>query len=241
MSTPITPDRTIGDLVTERPARARIFENFGIDFCCGGGKSLARACGEKNLDAQQIIGVLNLLDAAPAADETDWSKQPLSALADHIERTHHAYLRRQLPWLDQVTEKVARRHGDRDPRLVELRLVFTTFAAELGAHMQKEEQVLFPLVRRLEQGDGSAAAPCGGSIRNPIAQMVREHDDAGDALARMRELTDDYAVPEGACNTFRAMLEALRELELDMHRHVHKENSILFPRAAAAEAALQPA
>jgi regulator of cell morphogenesis and NO signaling len=236
MST-ITLDRTVGDLVTEKPARARIFETFGIDFCCGGKKPLAQACQEKNLDPKQIVGVLAVLDQQVVQTEPDWSAQPMAALCDHIEQTHHAYLRRQLPWLDFVTEKVARRHGDHDPRLVQVREIFIAFKAELESHMAKEEQVLFPIVRKIEASKEAFRSHCG-SVQNPIRVMIAEHDDAGHAMGQFAALTDGYVPPDGACNTYRAMLDGLKEIELDMHRHVHKENSILFPRAIEAEARL---
>jgi regulator of cell morphogenesis and NO signaling len=236
MST-ITLTRTVGELVTEKPARARIFETFGIDFCCGGKKPLEQACREKNLDPTQIVGVLNVLDQQVVTQEPDWSKAPMSELADHIVKTHHDYLRRQLPWLDFVTDKVARRHGDHDPRLLQVREIFISFKVELESHMAKEEQVLFPIVRRLESSTAPVRSHCG-SVQNPIRVMIAEHDDAGHAMSQFAALTDGYVPPDGACNTYRAMLDGLKELELDMHRHVHKENSILFPRAIEAEAKL---
>jgi regulator of cell morphogenesis and NO signaling len=232
-----TLERTVGQLVTERPGRARIFESFGIDYCCGGKKPLEVACREKGVDPKTVLGVLAVLDEQrPDATETDWSQAGLTELADHIERSHHASLKRELPRLSFLTTKVAHAHGGHRPELVELRDVFDAFRAELEAHMAKEEHVLFPLCRKLDAGVPTRSH-CG-SVANPIRVMVQEHDDAGDALARMRSLTDGYAVPPGACNTYRAMLAALAELELDMHRHVHKENSILFPKAIDAESRL---
>jgi regulator of cell morphogenesis and NO signaling len=230
---------TVGQLVIERPARARIFESFGIDYCCGGKQPLGQAIREKGLDEKTVLGVLDAFDQqqSPQADR-DWSQATLAELADHIEQTHHAYLKTELPRLEFLVHKVANRHGEHRPQLVELAHVFDAFKAELASHMYKEEAILFPICRQLDGSTPPAQFHCG-SVRNPIAVMMREHDDAGDALKRMRELTDDYTAPADACNTYRALFDSLRELEFDMHRHVHKENSILFPRAVEAEASVQ--
>jgi regulator of cell morphogenesis and NO signaling len=231
-------ETTVGQLVTERPGRARVFEAFGIDYCCGGKKPLAQAIREKGLDQRAVLRVLETFGEQAPATERDWSKSSLTALADHIEQTHHAYLKRELPRLEFLVNKVANRHGSHTPQLVELAGVFAAFKLELESHMQKEEVVLFPVCRRMER----ASAPQQlhrGSVENPIAVMIHEHDDAGDALKRMRELTDDYTPPADACNTYRALFDSLRELEQDMHRHVHKENSILFPKALELEQKLR--
>ncbi|HEY7089694.1 MAG TPA: iron-sulfur cluster repair di-iron protein [Tepidisphaeraceae bacterium] len=227
----------VGQLVSQRPARARIFDSFGIDYCCGGGKSLAAACSARNLDVDTVVAVLRAFDAEAAApaDSRDWTKASMAELCDHIEQTHHAYLKQELPRLEQCLRKIAARHGPGDARLVELLDVFLSFRAELEQHAMKEERILFPLIRRLEAGDSPTTFHCG-SVNNPIRVMVMEHDHAGAALARMRDLTDGYQAPPDACNTYRSTMDAMLQLERDMHRHVHKENSILFPRAAEAEA-----
>ena len=228
-------ETTVGQLVTERPARARIFESFGIDYCCGGKKPLAQAIKDKGLDEKTVLGVLDAFDDAAPAAEKNWGDAGLAELADHIEATHHAYLKTELPRLEFLVNKVATRHGEHNPKLIELARVFAIFKAELESHMYKEEVILFPICRQLETATSPQRFHCG-SVQNPIAVMVREHDDAGDALSRMRELTDNYTAPADACNTYRALFDSLRQLEQDMHRHVHKENSILFPKAAEAEA-----
>ena len=227
-------ETTVGQLVTERPGRARIFESFGIDYCCGGKKPLAEAIREKGLDQQMVLRILDTFDEQAPDTERDWSRSSLTALADHIEQTHHAYLKSELPRLEYLVNKVANRHGSHTPHLVELARVFAAFKFELESHMKKEEVILFPICRQLDNATGPQRFHCG-SVENPIAVMVREHEDAGDALRRMRELTDDYTPPLDACNTYRALFDSLRELELDMYRHVHKENSILFPKALELE------
>ena len=237
IATPSKLQTTVGQLVTERPARARIFEKIGIDYCCGGKKPLAQAIAEKGLDQNTVLRILNTFDEQAPAVERDWSKATLTELADHIEQTHHAYLKTELPRLEFLVNKVAHRHGDHTPRLIELAQVFSAFKSELESHMQKEEVVLFPICRQLDLAGGPQRFHCS-SVQNPIAVMIREHDDAGEALARMRRLTNDYTPPLDACNTYRALFDSLRQLEQDMHRHVHKENSILFPKTAELEAKL---
>lgn len=219
----------VGELVAQRPARARVFEELGIDYCCGGKRPLKEVCEEEGLDVARVADRLEKAEAS-ASDEVDWNSRSMSELADHIERTHHAYLKAELPRLSALVAKVAGRHGPNHPELSLFARVFEGVRAELEAHMTKEEQILFPAIRRLEADpDGSAFS--GESLAGPIQVMEHEHDSAGEALARMRELTDDYAVPADACNSYRAMLHDLERLEEDMHAHIHKENNILFPRA----------
>jgi regulator of cell morphogenesis and NO signaling len=234
----MNPQTTVGQLVVERPARARVFEKFGIDYCCGGKKPLLSVCQEKGLNADDVLGALNVADGAgPSGTEQDWGRATLMELADHIVATHHAYLKAELPRLDHLTERVTRVHGAKHPELEKVRGTFLALKAELEQHMMKEEMILFPLCRQLEAADGPVESHCG-SVANPIRVMMLEHDDAGAALATMRTLTGDYVPPEDACNTYRAMLSGLAELEADMHQHVHKENNILFPRAVEREQAL---
>jgi regulator of cell morphogenesis and NO signaling len=231
----VTQEATVGQLVVERPGRARVFEKLGIDDCCGGKRPLAAACSARGLDAQTVVRLLEAMEDVPDVSQADWSQRTMSDLADHIEQTHHAYLKEELPRLHGLLEKIAAKHGPSRPTLVDLLEVFTAFRDELESHMAKEERILFPMVRQLETSRGAPAFHCG-SIRNPIAVMVAEHDNAGAALERMRKLSDDFTPPADACNTYRAAFDALAELEADMHQHVHKENNILFPRAAEAEA-----
>lgn len=235
----VQANQSVGELVVEHPHRSRIFEHLGIDYCCGGKMSLLEACQRKGLD---LTSVMETLDHAGSGHDVEGagknpSEMSLTELADHIEAVHHDYLRSELPRIDQLVNKVANAHGQRDPRLVRLVSIFAGFREELMMHMRKEEQILFPIIREFESGTTSGGAHCG-SVANPIREMEAEHDDAGDALEQMRELTDGYGVPEMACNTHRAMLDALTYLERDMHTHVHKENSILFPRAIQLESEL---
>jgi regulator of cell morphogenesis and NO signaling len=231
---------TVGSVVARDPDLSRVFESFGIDYCCGGKKSLAEACSEKGLDPSEVLQQLSDTQATRKGNGNGVSPATMSLteLADHIEQTHHAYLRTELPRLDFMTKKVSAVHGDKEPRLRELRDTFVSLAEELSSHMFKEEQILFPMIRQLEASETAPAFHCG-SLANPVTQMEAEHDIAGSALERQRELTDDYQPPDWACNTFRAMVDALARLEDDLHQHIHKENNVLFPRALKLEAKKQ--
>jgi len=229
-------DVTVGQLVAERPSRARVFEKLGIDYCCGGKLPLARACEERGIAADEVRRQLEDQDRRNTdTSERDWRSANLRDLCDHIEQRHHAKLKEELPRLEFLTGKIARVHGKRHPELIELYHLFQLFKSDMEAHMHKEEQILFPLCRNLETG-GAADAPM--SIERPVAVMVHEHEDAGRDLARIRELTHDYAVPADGCGTWRATYGGLAELEADLHQHVHKENNILFPKAIALEKTL---
>ena len=240
MST-ITQERTVAELVLERPARSRIFEALGIDYCCGGKKTLEAACAKKKLAAPEVIALLAALDGETALErQPDPGAMALGQLIDHVLEAHHAYLRRELPRLSAMLQKVERVHGDRNERLAAMLTVFEAFTLKLNQHMMKEEEILFPAIARME-ATGAEVAACFGSVANPIAQMEAEHDDAGNALEQLRSLSNDYTPPDWACNTYRALLDGLHDLECNMHAHVHKENNILFPRAIRLEAALKGA
>lgn len=231
----LDPSVTVGDFVRENPARARVFEGLKIDYCCGGKVSLARACEKRGIEIQEMLQAIEASDSSQgASSEVDADAMTLTQLANHIEQTHHAYLKEELPRLDWMTEKVARVHGEGEPRLLQTREAFLALKNELEPHMMKEERILFPMIRELEQATGPLEFHCG-SVANPIRQMEHEHDQAGDALAILSESTDAYTPPEWACNTYRAMLDSLARLESDMHRHIHKENNVLFPKAIALE------
>lgn len=229
---------TVGNIVARRPGLARLFEAARIDYCCGGKKTLAAVCQEKGLDPGAFLAKLEQADSASDGESfVDAGAMSLTELADHILQTHHAYLRDELPWLNSLTTKVASVHGAEDPRLHEVRETFRGMAEEMASHMMKEEQVLFPMIRQLDACDTCPAFHCG-SVANPIRQMELEHHEVGDALERMRALTDEYTPPDWACNSYRAMLESLSRLERDMHQHVHKEDNVLYPRAIKREAEL---
>lgn len=240
MSTQINPQDTVGQIVKDRPDRSRVFEALGIDYCCGGKVSLTDACGKLGLNTQQVVTQLQQADVQSEQRQSqyiDADALSLTDLANHIEQTHHAYLRQELPRLDQITQKVASVHGDKDSRLFQVRQAFIALRDELNSHMMKEEVVLFPIIRQLEKADGPQQFHCG-SVANPIRQMELEHDRAGNALEIMNKSSDGYQPPDWACNTYRAMLDGLSVLERDLHQHIHKENNVLFPKAIALESSL---
>ena len=231
----IDSNTTIGSLVRENPNRARVFESFRIDYCCGGKVTLEQVCKKRELDPQDILLALEQCDKSEKLGAlVDADSMSLTDLANHIETTHYAYLKSELPRLDFMTEKVHRVHGENEPRLSQTRQAFLDLKAELEPHMMKEEHILFPIIRQLEESAGPLPFHCG-SVANPIRQMEHEHEHAGDALAILRESTDQFTPPVWACNTYRAMLDSLARLEADMHQHVHKENNVLFPKAIQLE------
>ena len=221
------PEMTIGQIVAEFPRTAPVFETYGIDYCCGGKVTLNFHFAKGKLDPQAVLAALEAAVAAPAEPTTNWAEAPLPELVAHILDTHHAYLEAAMPRLSRLANKVARVHGDHHPELRELARVYAGFAEEMTTHMRKEESILFPAILRLCAGAGDFP------VDRPIHVMEAEHEAAGADLARMRELTGDYTPPEDACGSYRALFAGLAELETDTFRHVHKENSILFPRAIA--------
>ncbi len=217
-------ESTVGQIAAEHPLATRTFGRHGIDFCCGGGRTIRKACEAKGLDTDSILEEIRNDLAGPDADLKRWDEAPLDDLIDHILTAYHRPLDEELPRLEQMARKVHRVHGERHPEVLpELLSAYLGLKQELQQHMLKEELDLFPMIR---QGQGSTA-------EGPISVMENEHDSAGDALKRLRELTGGYEVPAGACNTWRALWHGLAALEDAMHEHIHLENNILFPRALA--------
>lgn len=230
MTTQLPLTETVGTLVRDHPALATLFERAGIDYCCGGRQTLAEACAQQGIDPQVFLQELEAaLETAPAGP-MEVAYDSLTALIDHIETVHHAYLHQELPHLEARVAQVVAAHGHKDARLGQLQSCVAALAAELQAHLQKEEQILFPLLRQLEADPNSALRSL---IQAPIACMEQEHQKTGTALTQLRRLTDDFTPPAWACNTYRALLAGLVRLEQDLHQHIHKENNLLFPRAIA--------
>ncbi len=228
----ISLETPVGQLVVEQPSRAHIFQRFQIDYCCGGAKPLGQACSAKSLDPQVVLSEIENHDNRSDTNaEPDWSKATMSALVDNILNQHHEYLRNALPHLGEMAEKVYRVHGENHPELLEILQVYAGLFQELDSHMYKEENILFPAIKRIEQG--SLPPEAGAQLFGPVSVMEAEHESAGNALKQLRELTNNYFPPEGACNTYRGLFAGLEELERDLHWHIHKENNILFPRALA--------
>lgn len=229
---------TIGDIVAADYRAAAVFERFGIDFCCGGRRTLHEVCEAQAIDAGALLHALSALppsERLAGQPDAEWA---LDALIDHIVSRHHAYLRAMIPVLRARTVKLAEVHGERSPRLRLVARHFADFAADMKLHMAKEEQILFPYIRSLVEADrtGRRIAPSPfGTVCNPIRMMEDEHQDAGDHLRLIRQATGGYHLPDFACATYRACFEELQEFERDLHQHVHLENNVLFPAAIRLE------
>lgn len=231
----LTTASTVGDIVAHDLRSASVLARHGIDFCCGGRRPLDEACRERGVDPDAVMRELDALGRTPTVDATTW---PLDRVIDHILDTHHAYVRRQIPALRALTQKVVAAHGTRHPEVGTIARVFDDLGSELERHMEKEEQILFPYVRAMAAarlGRGRLPANPFGTVRNPIRMMEIEHSDAGDDMRAIRQLTDDYQAPDDACATWRACYTELAEFERDLHEHVHLENNVLFPAAVRME------
>ncbi len=226
MSHPLTAASTLAEVADRHPDAPGLLEAHGLDYCCGGSRTLAEACAEQGVDPEVVLAVID--GAAPGASAPAWRDLGPGALADHIEATHHAYLARELPRLDALAEKVARVHGERHPELAGVVAALRAVRAELEPHLLKEERVLFPMIRELDGAERLPSFHCG-SVRNPIAVMFAEHEQAGDLLRALRHAARDFAVPDDGCASYQALMAGLEALEADTHVHIHKENNVLFP------------
>lgn len=233
----VTAADPVARVATRWPATLRVFQRHGIDFCCRGGVSLGEACEERGLELSRLLEELSVAEGGDEPSEPDWTSAPLAELVDHILHRYHERLREDLPRLTAMAEAVIAAHGEAHPEVRELAVVLAALRSELEAHTAKEEQVLFPAVVALERAaGGSEPPPVGLTLGGPIQVMEAEHEAAGRALARLRELSGEFQPPPGACPTFRGLYHGLAELESDTHRHIHLENNILFPRATELQA-----
>ena len=237
-----TTTKTVREVALENPAAARVFERFGIDYCCGGGKSLEEACQTARVNVDQVLDSLDMAAQAARASQTErnWGVEPLSALIAHINQTHHKFTRAEIERLTPLFDKVCSVHGKTHPELLEIHSLFRRLARELTNHLLKEEMVLFPYVIRMEEaviGKEPILPPPFGTVQNPIFMMEHEHDSAGEALRAMRKASSDYEPPDESCTSYKTLYRALQEFEADLHRHIHLENNILFPRALEMERA----
>lgn len=234
MARSITAQMTVAQIATAHPELLPELERLGIDYCCGGTRPLGDAAAKAGLDAEAVIR--QLIEYAPAAsvEVGDWTARTMTELADNIEHTHHVFAREALERLETLTAKCVAAHGDDEPRLHELQQVLAALTDDMHDHFVREERVVFPWIRRLERPTQIQGGP-PWSIRRPIDCMIHDHDDVGEAFAKVHELTDDLAAPEGACSTWRECYRLLGELERDTHVHIHKENNILFPAGIEAE------
>lgn len=233
-----TTSQTVRDIATENPAAIRVFEKYGIEYCCGGQVPLAEACAAKGLNVDDVIASLETAAAPEAPGEKDWAGESLASLAAFIVDTHHAYVNREVPRLNELAAKVVSRHGDTFKELAEIQSKLAELGEEMVEHQGKEEVVLFPYIGKFERyaaGGGAKPRNCFGSVAHPIAMMTKDHDYAGNLMAEIRGLSQHYTPPAGACPTFRAFYAGLQDFEQDLQRHIRLENDILFPRALALE------
>ncbi|MGC2112372.1 MAG: iron-sulfur cluster repair di-iron protein [Candidatus Korobacteraceae bacterium] len=235
----IEATQTVGDLAVKVPGATQEFEKLGIDYCCGGSRTLGEACVAANVSVEQAMSRLQEgLAAAQPKPGCNWKSEPLADLIAHISGTHHVYVREECPRIEKLGAKVVSAHGSNHPELLQVQALFAGLAAELSVHLMKEEQILFPYVIRLEEAAiAREPAPPAmfGTVVNPVRMMMQEHDGAGDTLKKLRTITHDYTLPADACVSYTMLYEAVQAFEADLHQHIHLENNILFPRAVALE------
>jgi regulator of cell morphogenesis and NO signaling len=238
MMTPTT-EKTVREIALENPAAVPVFETLGIDYCCGGQRPLSEACERANVSvsrAVEMIAEAQRQDHAPTRDK--WNDARLADLTQYIVELHHSFVRQEIPRLQALFEKVVEHHGADRPELLNIRELFGAMSQELFGHLLKEERVLFPYIEQLEdasRGNSPFPAGCFGSVEMPVARMLAEHEDAGALLSQIRNLSGDFAPPETACPSYRRLYAGLEGFERDLHRHIHLENNVLFPRAVRLE------
>jgi len=231
-------DETLGQIAAKDIRKAEVFKKYGLDFCCGGKKTVKEACTEKGLDVTRVEQELQQADKMPASRPVPYEEWNLDFLADYIVNTHHSYVRKTLPYIRTYAEKVMRVHGSRHPELVRIHELVEEVHAEMSAHMIKEEKVLFPYIKELVVAKNNTQplhAVAFGTVQNPINMMEMEHELVGKNLAEIRELSGNYSLPEDACASYSLLYRMLDEFKDDMHLHIHLENNILFPKALETE------
>ncbi len=233
----LTTNTTVSELALEMPAATSVFEKMGIDYCCGGNRSLAEACANAGVEFKDVQIQLTLA-AHAQAHEPNFQTTTLENLINHIVVKHHSFTRLEIARLNALLDKVCMAHGENHPELMEIYVLFRELGADLDTHMTKEERVLFPYVIRMEAAAKQQVPlfrPPFGTVANPVRMMMLEHDRAGELLKKIRQLSSDYATPADACVSYKTLYAALEALEKDLHQHIHLENNILFPRAVEME------
>lgn len=228
----------VGELVAKDYRTADVFKKHGIDFCCGGGKTIERVCRDKNLQVEDLLNELSMVDKKTSLpDNEDFNRWSLDKLAAYIEFTHHSYVNENIPVISQYALKVEKAHGQHNPEVVEINTIWRELSAELSVHMKKEELMLFPYIKQLQKAEANNPKPVApfGTVQNPVHVMMNEHENAGALMERIAILSNGYTPPAHACNTYRVLYAKLQEFENDLHKHVHLENNILFPKAVELE------
>lgn len=232
-------NKTIREIALEAPLTVRVFENHKIDFCCGGRIPFTEACLKAGADPMNVLADLD--QAFNRSDPNDTNlieRKGASDLIDHIVCTHHLFTRNEIERLKPLADKVANRHGELHPELLEIKEIVHSLGDELLVHMQKEEMMLFPYIERLERAKVNNTVPMlphFGTVNNPVRMMMFEHEQAGEMLRNLRSLSSDYTAPVDSCPSYKGLYAGLEDLEKDLHRHIHLENNILFPQAIELE------
>lgn len=230
--------KEIGQYVADDFRTAAIFSKYKIDFCCNGNRTVAEACDKKGIDSNVLLDELNAVLNSKIGETIDYKSWPIDLLVEYIEKKHHRYVEEKIPVLRQFLDKLCRVHGERHPELFKINELFTASAGELASHMKKEELILFPFVKRMVKaklGNEAIQSPQFGTVENPIAMMMEEHDNEGQRFRDIAQLTDNYTPPADACNTYKVTYAMLDEFEKDLHLHIHLENNILFPKTIKLE------
>jgi regulator of cell morphogenesis and NO signaling len=234
----IQKESKIGNIVAENFRTAKIFEDYGIDFCCGGKISISEACGEKGINPDELTAKLTGLNENQNITNDNYNAWEPDFLIDYIIKTHHSYVNRALPVIVGHAEKVALKHGANHAEVIKISELFSGIQAELEIHMQKEELMLFPYIKYLleaERNSDAVSIPPFGTIENPIKVMEKEHDSAGRVMDEINSLSNSYSIPEDTCTTYSVLYQELKDFENDLHKHIHLENNILFPKAIELE------
>lgn len=232
----ICAEKTVGEIVAQDYRTAAIFERYGIDFCCGGQQPLSVACRERGIDQTSLVKEIETAMGESGGREQNFNDWSLSFLADYIVNTHHTYLKENMGRIAAHAHKTASVHGGHHPEVIKIAAIFDKISTDMAAHLREEEEVFFPAVRRIEATTKAGGAPDAsdiGLLRTSLAKLHQEHEVVGDAVHTIRRLSDDYAIPVDACNTFMLTYKLLKGFEDDLHRHVHLENNILFPKASS--------
>ena len=238
----ITIEPSVGDIVAEDYRKAEVFKKFGIDFCCGGKNTVEFACKKQNVNRAELEAELSTVSGSQNQPTHDFKSWDLPFLIDYIINVHHKYVTSKTGLIHQYAQKVAKVHGHAATETVEIAALFSALKDELLLHLQKEEKILFPYIKQMQRAfdaQTELASPSFGTAQNPINMMEHEHENAGEIMAKIRELSSDFTPPEWACNTYKVMYSLLHEFEMDLHQHVHLENNILFPKAIVLESKMR--
>lgn len=237
-----TVEKPIGQIVAEDYRTAQIFKDHKIDFCCNGDRSVREVADKNNVDEQVLLNEIASVQENKSAGNIDFESWPLDLLSDYIAKTHHRYVEKQTQVLQPYLDKICKVHGNHHPELFEIKELFDTTAGAMAAHMKKEELILFPFIGKIvqaQQGNGELEQPSFKTVENPVAMMMEDHDAEGERFRKIAKLSNDYTPPEDACNTYKVTFGLLEEFESDLHKHIHLENNVLFPKAIKLEKAMQ--